>query len=327
MKAILKAFESPQYYRNLILNNNIAPDIIKHFNGKSFICISLTKFCPVGCPFCFFKSRNYFGTTKINDEINADGIDKFIKFANNINLGYLLVSGGGEPMLKKSAIIKIVSEVVSERIILVTSAYWAKSYSGAEEYVNKIANAIAQRKQPTSVTIRVSIDCDHMKFVKYDSILNLIKLFYNKYRDNRFIELQLHSIIGDNSISKLSKLLKNDFIIKRKKIHKKRISDGNSVLKIVPHKEILYIDDYEISIGYANLFYSDLKIDLKSSCYLQRNIYTYQKDLYESEDGNSSIVANVSGEYGLDFGLIIIVTLRHVVISYWITCLIYILTI
>lgn len=49
-------FKNPQYYRNIILRN-LTNDLVKEeLKGKGIACVFLTRFCPVPCNFCFFKS-------------------------------------------------------------------------------------------------------------------------------------------------------------------------------------------------------------------------------------------------------------------------------
>lgn len=95
-------FNSPAVYRRVILE---APNLVRYdtkcYQGKSFICLFLTRFCGVGCPFCFFKSPPNKGISDIRDSFTEEGVDKFIQFANEANVGYLQISGGGESFLKE----------------------------------------------------------------------------------------------------------------------------------------------------------------------------------------------------------------------------------
>lgn len=95
-------FDNPKIYIDQI-NNNIEINKKLKFKGKSFICVFFTKRCTAGCEFCFFKSNN----RKLNDinesyEMSDYGFERFLKFVNESNNGYLLISGGGEPFEKKN---------------------------------------------------------------------------------------------------------------------------------------------------------------------------------------------------------------------------------
>lgn len=292
------AFANPQHFRNMLLQHCIiAP--AKKFTGKTFICVSLTRFCPVGCKFCFFKSAPVYKTPTIEDAFSNENLVNFINFANNINLGYLLISGGGEPMLQRDAIIELIEKITSERIVLVTSANWAKTMRQAESYVADIDAALARRKSETMVTIRVSCDVDHNSSIGYEPVINLIRLFEKNYKNHPHLELKLHGLTDDPSIDIVINRLSNEYTITRNIDQHTRISDGKSVIKIVPKQEILSFNDYVVPVGYAKIFYSNLKVDLYKD--VSKSIEVYQEDLFISEDGNSSVVGNINGEQGLDF--------------------------
>lgn len=299
MKLATQIFKTPQRYRSLLLEKKLIQGNEKDYTGKTFICVSLTRFCPVGCKFCFFKSGPMFKKPTKADILTDEGMDKFIQFSNDINLGYLLVSGGGEPMMEKHSILRIIEEVESERIVLVTSAFWAKNKDNAKRYLDSICERMGKRKSSTSVTVRVSIDEGHQETLGLDPIINLINLFYTTYRTIEGLDLQIHSLNDDPTISKLVEILSEKYKITRHIVSNKRISDGMHALKIVPKQEIISFNDFDIKIGYAKIFYSNLLVDLKND--VSKNIEVYQKDLYESEDGNSSIVTNTEGRPGLDF--------------------------
>ncbi|HLD95144.1 MAG TPA: radical SAM protein, partial [Alphaproteobacteria bacterium] len=159
--ALVKAFQTPQKYRDLLRNLNLVQGDLKKFSGKTFICVSLTRFCPVGCKFCFFKSGAVFKQPTREDLLTPEGTKKFIHFANSVNLGYLLVSGGGEPMMEKKSVLQIIEKVDSDRIVLVTSAHWAKTKESARRYLEEIQEALEKRSTKTSLTIRVSVDSQH----------------------------------------------------------------------------------------------------------------------------------------------------------------------
>lgn len=203
-------FKNPQFYRDKFLSSSLISGNTSQFTGKSFICVSLTRFCPVGCKFCFFKSGPVFKKTSLEDHMTEEGTGKFIKFANQVNLGYLLVSGGGEPMMEKKSILRIIEQVISERIVLVTSAHWAKNYDSAKKYIDSIVQAIEKRNTETSVTIRVSVDVEHCSIITLSPIVNLIKIFYEN--NFNFIDLQVHSVEGDQTIDKLVDILKHNYV-------------------------------------------------------------------------------------------------------------------
>ena len=75
-----KLFSNPEHYRQKILDSGIIQGDLNKFSGKTFICVSLTRFCPVGCKFCFFKSGPVFKKTNHEDVMTPEGIEKFTTF-------------------------------------------------------------------------------------------------------------------------------------------------------------------------------------------------------------------------------------------------------
>lgn len=296
-----RIFDHPTKYRKALLEANLITGNKDAFSGKSFICVSLTRFCPVGCKFCFFKSGPVFKKATHEDLMTPEGMDRFIDFSNNVNLGYLLVSGGGEPMMERKSILKIIEKVDSERIVLVTSAHWAKTRDAASRYLSDIKNALSKRSSETTLTVRVSVDSEHTATLTLDPIINLINLFYEEYYNIPQLELQIHSLEGDLAIDELIKLLEGEFTILRGKVLESRISDGKNALKIVPSQELITFNNMQIKVGFAKTFYSNLRVNVHDHKVRQRNIDVYQKDLFDSEDGNPSIVTNKLGNPGLDF--------------------------
>lgn len=298
---VANAFARPQHYRDQLRNAGLVRGHVEEFSGKTFICVSLTRFCPVGCKFCFFKSGKLFRQPTREDILTEEGMDKFVKFANHINLGYLLVSGGGEPMMEKQSVLKIIREVKSERIVLVTSAHWARKYDAAERYLRDIKEALSQREMPTELTVRVSVDSEHILTLTLDPIKNLIKLFQQEFKSIPHLDLQIHSMSTDPTLDNLLADLSSEYKISRRVVDKERISDGINAIKVVPKQEVLSFDDLDVKVGYANTFYSNLRVNLNDPEVTEKNVEVYEYDLYNSEDGNSSTVTNKLGHPGLDY--------------------------
>ena len=174
-------FENPEFYRKIILNyNNLLKYDIDKCKGKSLICVFFTSYCGVGCPFCFFHSPSLKKEKSLSEELenhfSREGVEKFISFANEANVGYLQISGGGEPFLEKNAIIECLKRVEADRIILVTSGSWAFDKMKAEEYLDDLYDAFNKRKSKARVTIRLSVSDYHNIKLKGKPVVNLIKI-------------------------------------------------------------------------------------------------------------------------------------------------------
>ena len=295
---VKEAFHNPQLFRDLILKHvHIAADR-KQFAAKAFICVSFTRFCPVGCPFCFFSSAPALKEKSISDAFTEEGLERFIQFANDCNLGYLLVSGGGEPFMEKNCVLKVVEEVISDKIVLVTSANWAKSKAAAATYVKQIYEAFKKRKTPTNLVVRVSIDEEHAK-VGLEPVYHLIHLFEELYLNESHFKLQFHTLFDDPCIDKLLGQLSGKIVASQ---DHKRKSDAETILKVNPAEKVIQLaSGLSIKVGYAKRFYSNIKIDLNDPTAIERNLATFEWDITESEENNSSVVTNMDGKKGLDF--------------------------
>jgi len=294
----MNPFANPQHYRDLVLRDLKLNQTNQSFLGKSFICVSLTKFCPVGCKFCFFSSPGIQKDKTISEAFDDRGLEKFIQFANEANLGYLLVSGGGEPFIEREHLLKVVEEVQSDKIVLVTSGNWAKSKGGCNNFTQKIYEAFKKRKTPTELVIRLSVDLEHQA-VGLNPAFFLISLFEEKYLNEPNFKLQFHSLFGDPCVDEILKTLKPKIV---KITEHKCNSDASTIVKVNPAEKIVeFASGLKLKIGYAKIFYSNIKVDLNEPGIIERNVSIFMRDLNESEQNNPSKVVNMNGMDGLDF--------------------------
>lgn len=293
-------FENPEYYRKKILNQKkLVKYNISEYGGKSLICVFFTSYCGVGCPFCFFKSPSPENKENIKTKFNTEGLEKFIEFANNANLGYLQISGGGEPFLEKKAILESIEKIKADRIILITSGSWAYNKDVAEKYLKEIEQAISRRKTPTRISIRLSVSEYHSIKLKQFPLVNLINLFHSKYKDNKNFTLQLKIFEGDKT---LEKYLKSNFDNFKFEQFKKNISDDDYIIKVMPWKSrIMFEDGYSIIVSKSRVFEPTLKPNLNDIHSIQNTISVYNKDLKESQNFLPSVVYDSNGNKGLDW--------------------------
>jgi hypothetical protein len=200
--------------------------------------------------------------------------------------------------MEKNCVLKVVEDVISDKIVLVTSANWAKSKAGAETYLKQIHEAFKKRKTPTNLVVRVSVDEEHGK-VGLEPICHLIELFEKNYLNDSHFKLQFHTLFDDPCIEKLLNQLSGKIVGSEE--HRRK-SDADTILKVNPAEKMIQLSSgLSIKVGYAKRFYSNIKVDLNDPKVIERNLSTFEWDITESEENNSSVVTNMDGKKGLDF--------------------------
>ena len=304
MSDSINIFENPQYYREQLLKINLF-DINqrKKIDGKSLICVFFTAYCGVGCPFCFFhsptsrKEKNEFISKE--NHFSKEAVDKFIKFANDANVGYLQISGGGEPFLEFDAILKCIETIKAERIILVTSGFWAYNEINAEKYLKELYNSLSKNPITPRLTIRVSISEYHSIKLKEKTLVNLINIFDKKYKNKKNFTLQLKFFEGDHA---LEKYLNDYFPGYKLFLIENNGTDDEKYIKVMPWKYKLKLKSgYEVILGKSRIFKSNLRpnINDKQSIIESENIY--DTDLQLSQKDYPSIIHNFDGKIGFDW--------------------------
>lgn len=294
-------FNSPKFYREYILNSPLVTYDLSEYRGKSFMCVFFTRFCGMGCPFCFFKSAPPRSIITPADQFTEEGVDRFIQFCNQANLGYVLISGGGEPFTQKQAILRTIAEVKTERIVLVTSGSWAMNYKVMKKYIQEIIDVIEKREKPCKVTIRLSLSEGHSIKLGITPALNLIKYFSSYLCKYPLFRFQIHTFENDKM---LEKVLSNFHEYALDYDTNRRASDDEYVIKIIPQKITVRLrSGYIFIVGVSKIFDSDLRPNLHDYKSVQRTIRIFEKDLEESEDNNSAVLYNVDGSKGFDWSL------------------------
>lgn len=298
---LINPFTNPDYYRRLMLTMNLVDYNIQEYSGKSLMCVFFTRFCSVGCPFCFFKSAPARNEISVADQFSELGIDRFVEFCNQANLGYVLISGGGEPLTQKRAVLRTIAEVQTNRIVLVTSGNWAMNKDAAKRYLAEIDNAIKARKSPCKVTVRVSVSAGHAIKLGTTPAFNLIQLFDSEYSNHPYLKFQIHGFENDPMFQKVMDLFPGHQL---NYDNVSRASDDEEVVKVIPQKiRVKIASGYEFITGISKIFGSDLRPNLYEIEKLQRTIKIFERDLEESEDNNSAVLYNTNGDKGLDWSL------------------------
>lgn len=289
-------FENPAKYirelRNIQLLN-ISKDV--EFNGKSIAVIFLTRYCNADCKFCIYKSpikKNAKCNRK--DELDECGIEKSIEFINKSNVGYLLISGGGEPFLRLNYLLKLIKETNVKDVVIVSNGFWATNYDKALNILNQI-HAI-QENYKKEITIRISIDKWHSKNLGIKHIKNVIEIFSKKFNDTDGFKLKIHTIADDKTIFNI---LNNSFKYNIK-YQKEYSSDNITLNKTNRHRMFLeFFNGYELEIEFAKLFKPNLEVNLNNN--IDDQIAVFTEDLIKSQIGNFSTVINSDNTKGLDF--------------------------
>ncbi|MBA3814336.1 MAG: radical SAM protein [Alphaproteobacteria bacterium] len=292
-------FDSPTIYsKTIVETNNLVRYDTNTYRGKSFLCLFLTRFCGVGCPFCFFKSPPNQGASDIRDSFTQEGVDKFIKFANEANVGYLQISGGGESFLKRKALLRCITEVNADRIMLVTSGVWASSEDVGEAYVRDIASALEKREKPARVSIRLSISEGHSIKLANKPLVNLLKIFEENYRSHPYLTLQLKTFEGDKTLWKFLESLDSH---KLESIGD-NASDDPFVTKVIPwKKKLIFPSGYSVILGISRVFDPGLRPNLNNPQSISNTISVYNQDIDQSENDFPALVLNPDGTKGLDW--------------------------
>lgn len=302
-------FENPKYYLKAIhdgavMNTQIISRLRDEFSGKAMMCAWLTKDCPLKCKSCFFRSNMNRG--ELLDEeccLSDEGIERLIHFVNESNNGYLMLSGGGDPMMVPKKVHKLITECESDRIVIVTSAFWAATPSSAEKTIDDLYRSYSSRVSSNGdceVVIRLSVDEYHEEPLGgLHPFANVIDVFERKYHNVSGFSLLLHTMKGDTAVKRLA-----DMIGAQVFDDSRGVSDNDCVIKIVPVKQrFITSEGMEIPVGVSKLFVSDLAVDLRNDKaeQVRSAVRVMTDDLENSEQGNPSYIQGTNGTKGLDF--------------------------
>lgn len=303
---MINVFNEPSKYLEEIKTIKIPEETMNNkkaeHSGKTMLCSWITKLCPAKCSACFFKSNMYKDKTGPQEqyELSDVGVDNLIKFINDSNNAYLMLSGGGEPMIRPDVVNKIIRNTITERIVIVTSGIWANTYENAQKYIDQLNDSVEARNDDTTIVLRLSIDEFHYTSpsIKQANYENIINVFRNKYKDNNKFILRVHTMQDDPTLENVI----NDMggIVKYENIN--GITDNNEIIKIVPKRAYIeYPDGYKIFVGLSKLFYANIKSDIRiSNEEVKKALDVFEKDMKVSEYGNPSIVTNCNGLQGID---------------------------
>lgn len=295
-------FEKPGFYLNRIKQLKlIKENKQKRHTGKSVAVIFLTRYCSLKCAFCIYKSRPK-DVKEINekDEFSDYGCERVISFINESNIGYLLIAGGGEPFEKEECIYRILEQVEAERVVIATNGFWTSNAQKTEKILGRLNSILRNNKNIKDFIIRFSVDRWHQNKVELDGIARMIRIYSSMVEEKEKFKIELHTIIGDETIKALSKEIGKEIEINNSLAY---VSDNKKLDKKSKKRSYIELPDGQrINIGYAKLFYPNLKIDLKQSKEkIDKVLQPFYEDIENSQDGNFSTVSNKDGSMGLDY--------------------------
>lgn len=291
-----------EFYDNQLFTQESINSMVREFKGLSMMCVWITKLCPLQCEKCFFRSNmDHSGLYKEEYQFSDVGITKLISFINASNNGYLMLSGGGDPMVCPTHVARLISETQTRRIVIVTSGFWGKTADMAKKYIDELYKAYTNRQnlEPCEVVIRLSIDQYHENELGgNEAYKNIINVFINDYSTTSGFSLLIYTMKDDICVSKLANELGGAI-----SYGEKGESDNRAVIKIVPQKAMLSFDSFTIPVGISKLFLSDLMIDMNPpySKGIINAVKVMTDDIENSEQGNPSYIQNAFGRKGLDF--------------------------
>ncbi len=286
-----ECFRQPQVYRNMILDN-VKMDSLEKLDGGSVFYMWMNKTCPVGCDFCFFKSPKHSKKTDAV-EITDEGINKLITFINSANIDKFVISGGGEPMMKKNKVLKLVKNVDVDKLVVVTSSFWSRNRGGTKKVVDGIRSAIGENPNDPEFVLRLSLDKDHVNRLcekweahtdslstgpvgRFGYVHNLIDELSSGLDESNNPGFLIHTVMGDPTVEELLAELPV----------KSREDSGGEFTK---RTQVELEGGFKFEIEYSQLFASDVKVDVNDRNTAGHNIDKFQDFITERRGGNMSL--------------------------------------
>lgn len=185
-----------------------------------------TNYCNFNCYFCKYKKSNKRMNRKT---LSLAKTKKFLEEAKLSGSKFLVITGGGEPLLALKRILQIIElgKNMGFEVRLVTNGFYS-STEKCEEITKKLKEAGLSK-------ITFSIDADHLKFVDLNSLIRAIK-YAAKFR----IMVKINTInrkdtkkANFNSIKKISSKLQG-FLIK--------ISTNKFYILAPKYRALIYVE-------------------------------------------------------------------------------------
>ncbi|MFI9202541.1 4Fe-4S cluster-binding domain-containing protein [Streptomyces sp. NPDC053048] len=127
--------------------------------GSSFF-IHLIELCPVACEHCMYSSDLERKSDKV--ALSKGELEDAIRFISESSSQKLNITGGGEPFLKFSSILRLLETVDVPRIEIVTAGHWAVTPRRTARVMARIDEARSRNPGNPELLLRLSIDRYHL---------------------------------------------------------------------------------------------------------------------------------------------------------------------
>ncbi|MET9293103.1 4Fe-4S cluster-binding domain-containing protein [Streptomyces sp. NPDC003077] len=127
--------------------------------GSSFF-IHLSELCPVACEHCMYSSDLQRKSDK--DSLSEAELEEAIRFITESRSQKLNITGGGEPFLKFSSILRLLETVDVPRVEIVTAGHWATTPKRTARLIGRIDEARSRNPRDPDLMLRLSIDRYHL---------------------------------------------------------------------------------------------------------------------------------------------------------------------
>lgn len=157
--ALRALFADPPASRDLVLSSIESFATPEPTHGSSFF-IHLSELCPVACRHCMYSSD--LSPKSVQDALSKDDLDVAIGYINESRSEKLNITGGGEPFLKFSHILRLVEAVRVPIVEIVTAGYWAKTEQRALSVLRQLEQARSRNPSIVELRLRLSLDRYHV---------------------------------------------------------------------------------------------------------------------------------------------------------------------
>jgi len=150
---------------------------------SNYCVINPIDYCSVGCKHCLYSAK--LTNKRECPKISLKDSKKLSKILTEANMKQIVFSGGGEPLENLKTVLYLMNNVSTlEEVVIITSAFFAKTKRVTEEILNKILN-IAKKKE-ISLILRISRDNAQQANVPLEYIKNIIDF---KKKDKKYCSL------------------------------------------------------------------------------------------------------------------------------------------